>query len=306
MLSVFLLYALFASVFTVSKEALEYTSPLFLVGARMILAGLFMLGYQALKKPGSLVLNRESIKRVCLLGFFNIYVTNALELWGLKYLTSFKTCFLYSLSPFLSALFSYIFLEERMSRRKWLGLIVGFIGFIPILSSQEGSAEALSGHFWLFSWPEIAVIGAVITSVWGWILLKQLVHNDGCPPFVANGYSMIIGGIFASINSLAVESWNPIPVRNWPIFLECTLFLIVISNIVCYNLYGTLLRRFSATFMSFAGLSTPLFTALFGWLFHHEVVTFDFFISLFIVFIGLFVFYSEELKDTRYTIDQKT
>ena len=40
----FVLYALFASVFTVAKGALEYASPFFLVGSRMMAAGALMLG----------------------------------------------------------------------------------------------------------------------------------------------------------------------------------------------------------------------------------------------------------------------
>jgi len=42
---VVLLYALFASVFTVSKTGLQYTQPLFLVGSRMVLAGVLLLVY---------------------------------------------------------------------------------------------------------------------------------------------------------------------------------------------------------------------------------------------------------------------
>ncbi len=299
MILVFLLYALFASVFTVAKEALEYSSPFFLVGSRMLFAGTIMLVYQAIQDPTKLRLTSTGWRKAFLLGFFNIYITNVLELWGLQYLTSFKTCFLYSLSPFLSALFSYFLLNERMTKIKWVGLLIGFGGFLPILITQDGSQEALQSHFWFFSWPEIAVIGAVVSSVWGWILLKQLVHGDGCSPIVANGYSMFLGGAFATLHSYITDGWSPLPVTNWSIFIKCTLFLIVISNIVSYNLYGYLLKRFSATFMSFAGLSTPLFTALFGWLFHGEIVTVDFFVSLAIVSLGLFLFYLEELRENK-------
>lgn len=48
--------------------------------------------------------------------------------------------------------------------------------------------------------------------------------------------------------------------------------------------------------MSFAGLTTPIFTAIFGWFFLDEVVTWSFYLSLILVFIGLFLFDQEELK----------
>ena len=113
---------------------------------------------------------------------------------------------------------------------------------------------------------KLAVIGAAIASVYGWILLKQLINDDGYSPVSANGLSMLIGGSLALGHSLLTENWNPTPIHG-PIlpFLECTIFLIIVSNCIAYNLYGHLLKRFSATFMSFAGLTTPLFSALFGW-----------------------------------------
>lgn len=295
MLLVFLLYALFAAVFTVLKGALEYADPFFLVGSRMTLAGIFMLGYALYKYKTALYLSKNSIIRVVLLGIFNIYLTNVLEVWGLKYLSSFKTCFLYSLSPFLTAFMSYLMLHEKLSIRKWFGLIIGFIGFWPMLEIHSHT-DVLPVQLGVFSLAELSVLGAVLFSVIGWILLKQLVHGNGCPPLVANGYSMLLGGSLSLLQSAFVESWHPLPVSEYSIWIKSTLFLIIVSNITCYNLYGKLLKKFSPTFMAFAGLSTPLFTALFGWIFHGEIVTIWFFISLTIVFIGLLIFYLEEIK----------
>ncbi len=296
MFYVVLLYALFASVFTASKQALEYAPPVFLVGARMMLAAVFMLGFSYFIQKKPISIKSGSIKRLFGLALFNIYLTNIFEFWGLQYLTSFKTCFIYSLSPFLSALLSYFIFSEAMTKRKWTGLIVGFLGFIPILLSKT-SQEELAGDFLIFSWAELAVIGAAIASVYGWILLKQLINDDGYSPVSANGLSMFIGGSLALAHSLFTEDWNPTPIHG-PIlpFLECTIFLIIVSNCIAYNLYGYLLKRFSATFMSFAGLTTPLFSALFGWIFHSEVPTVSFYISFFIVFSGLYLFYQEELS----------
>src|SRR5262249_4027126 len=158
------------------------------------------------------------------------------------FLTSYKTCFIYSLSPFFAALISYFLLAEKMSARKWGGLLIGFVGFLPILLN-ETPEEQLGGQFLLFSWPEIAVMGAALSSVYGWILLEQLVSQHQCSPVIANGLSMLIGGACALIHSLCVEEWQPLPMTNVSLFLESALALIVISNLICYNLYGHLLKR---------------------------------------------------------------
>jgi drug/metabolite transporter (DMT)-like permease len=295
MIFVFALYALFASVFTIAKTGLDYSQPFFLVGSRMFLAGMIMLAYQFFFKRSEFVFKKESFWRVFRLAAFNIYLTNVFEFWGLKYLTSFKTCFIYSLSPFVSALLSYYMFSEKMNGKKWLGLLVGFGGFIPILLSHTSSEEAAGSLFYL-SFPEIAVMIAAVCSVYGWILLRQLVKDDGYSPFMANGLSMLIGGAFALGHSMCVETWNPLPVTEYVPFAECALALIMISNLICYNLYGWLLKRYSATFMSFAGFTTPLFTAIFGWFYLGEVVTLPFYVSAAVVFSGLLIFNQEELK----------
>jgi len=298
MILVLFLYALFASVFTIAKEGLDYTAPFFLVGSRMFVAGALMIGFQCWKNPSALRLKKEDWKGLVLLGMLNIYLTNVFEFWGLQYLTSFKTCFFYSLSPFISALFSYFILSEKLSWKKWLGLAVGFTGFIPILLIQ-GEGEAFAGEFWIFSWAELAVLSAATCSVFGWILLRKLVNRSKIPFFVANGYSMVIGGAFALFHSFCVESWNPIPTTDIYMFLKAFLLLILISNLVCYNLYGHLLKKFSATFMTFAGLVTPIFTALFGYFFLQETVSIEFFYAIGVVLLGLTIFYYEELRAER-------
>ncbi len=297
MFNIFLLYALFASVFTISKTALDHSQPIFLVGSRMMIAGLILIGYQVIVNKEKFTYDRTTWSRIFQLAFLNIYLTNVLEFWGLRYLTSFKTCFIYSLSPFLSAFFCYLLFKDTITKKKWLGLLIGFTGFAPILLNHT-PGEEVGGHLSFFSWAELAVVGATICSVYGWILLKRLVIDHQLSPLSANGFSMIIGGGIALIHSLLSENWNPIPVSNFSIYLECTLALVIISNLICYNLYGYLLKRYSAPFISFAGLTTPIFAAFFGWIFLSETVTWPFFMSLPLVSLGLLVFDQDELKGT--------
>jgi len=73
--------------------------------------------------------------------------------------------------------------------------------------------------------------------------------------------------------------------------------LILIGNIICYNLYGKLLHRYSATTLSFFGCTTPLFAALFGWFWLREEVSPWFYVTALLVGVGLYIFYQEELKE---------
>ena len=294
---VIILFALFASLFTLQKETLNFAAPFFLVGFRMSLAGILLLLYAKLTNKTS----KFKLKHLKILGaltLFQIYLANVCEIWSLKYMSSSKACLFFSLSPFLSALIAFIILKETISKKKWLGMIIGFLGLIPILFSQS-QQEFISGNILIFSYAELVLLIAIIASVYGWIILKQVLQDLNYSTIFANGISMFFGGMVALIHSfLAGENWDPIPVNNMYKFLSLSVLMCIISNIICYNLYGILLKRFTATFMSFAGLITPLFASLFGFFFLQESISWHYFASMGFFTIGLAIFHQEEIKST--------
>lgn len=294
---VILLFALFASLFTLSKTALEFAEPFFLIGSRMTCAGIFLLAHQFFFNRPFFKIKLNHILPLLMLGLVSIYITNIAEIWGIQYMSSAKACLIYSLSPFIAALFAYWMLREKLTGKKWLGLCIGFLGLSPILFTHSSSTE-LAKDLLLISWPEIALITAVFASVYGWILLKKIINDFHYSPMMANGVSMLVGGLLALSHSyLCGENWTPFPVveGKYGAFIECTFWMMLISNVICYNLYGYLLKRFSATFMSLAGLITPLFASLFGWYFLNETISWHFFASMGLFSIGLVIFYQEEL-----------
>lgn len=291
------MYATWSTVFSLGKWTLESCPPLFLTASRMLLAGILLTGFLALTKRSAFKLTKRQLISLALLGLFSIYLTNAFEFWSLQHMTAAKTCFFYSLCPFFSAFFSYLHFGEKMNQRKWIGMAIGFAGFIPVLASQKGADELLSSFSYL-SWPEISMLAAAICTSYGWILLRLLVKGESTSPLMANGVSMLIGGSLALIHSLLVDTWAPIPVlyENIPSFLQGTLLMTLVSNVICYNLYGMILKRYTATFVSFMGLLSPIFASLSSWILLGEQPSLIIFASTGIVSIGLWLIYSAELS----------
>jgi drug/metabolite transporter (DMT)-like permease len=283
--------------FSFAKVALQYSPPIFLTGARMAIAGVILIVYLLITKRSAFKMRPVQWVSMALLGFFSIYLTNILEFWALQYLTAAKACFIYSLAPFFAAFFSYLHFGEKMNGRKWIGLSLGLVSMIPVISLQTGS-EGLWSAFSFFSWPSLAMVGAALASVYGWVLLRLVVKDNGVSPLMANGSSMLIGAAMAFIHSLFVESWTPIPVASGSLvpFLGWTLLMAFVSNIICYNLYGMLLKKFTATFLSFVGLLSPLFASMHGWIFLGEAPSWLIFLSTAIVSLGLWIVYAAELK----------
>lgn len=295
---VLLLCILYGSIFTIGKVALEYAPPLFITGSRMLLAATLLLLYQFSFHRRSFIFKKEHFWPTVIMGISSIYLTNALEFWGLQFMESGKACFIYGFSPIATALLSYLWFAEKITTLKWIGLTLGLLGFIPILITQAGNMEDLSGKIGFFSYAELALLGAAVTNAIGWMTMRVVVKNRGYSPVMANATSMSMGGMLALIHSFLVENWSPIPVEFanlWP-FLESFLLLTLISNIICYNLNSYLLRHFTATYLSFAGLSQPIFAAMFGYIFLYEVMSPYFWISFVMVSFGLYIYYQQELR----------
>ncbi|MCP5470153.1 MAG: EamA family transporter [Chlamydiales bacterium] len=281
MLLVIVMYALFGSVFTVGKYTLQFVDPYFLTGVRMLIAGGILLPFCRQKKFKHFWL-------ILGLGVFNVFITNAFEFWALQYMISSKAALIYSLSPFFSILLSYLFYKEKMSAGKWVGLCIGLLGFIPLFLNPS-AARALS-------LPDLAVAISAFTAVVGWLCMKQIMHKHGYSFLTANMYSFFIGGVLSLLCSPFLDPWDPLPLHAWKPMLLGVLYISIIHNVICYNIYGYCIRRFSVSFMMFAGFTNPLFAALWGKIFLKETVDWSFFVSLAVIIFGIYLYSRQELK----------
>lgn len=299
MMLVAFLYMIIASSFTIGKLALQYLQPLFFVGIRMVISGLLLLGYLYLFRRSSFKIRKEHYKYFLSIILFHIFIAYVSEFWALQHMNSSKVCLFYNLSPLLAALFSYFWFSERMTMKKWVGLGIGFLSFVPILlCGGSGAGESGEGMFFL---PEIAMFISVVSSTYAWIVVRKL-GQEGYSMFMINGVGMLGGGLLALTTSFFVEGMPTLKFLSGSYatdFMMASFYvglLILLSNVIFYNLYGYLLRRYTVTFISFAGFLTPFFAALYGWIVLGERVGSSFFITLGVVSVGLYLFYQEELR----------
>jgi len=295
-----LLYALFSSSFALGKMLLNYTSPIFLAGIRMSLGGLILLAYQYFFAHKNFCFKRKHMKYYVQLILFGIYITYILRFWALDYMPSSKVCILYNIAPFLSALYSYYFFSEKMTGKQWFALLLGFFGMIPVLLTTS-TGEINIGEIAFLSWPELAVLISVATHSYSWIIMRKLIRDKSYSPMMVNGISMSAGGLLALATAFLFQGIGPVIQIGSHIvpFAGLLAATVLIGNIVCYNLYGYLLKKYSVTFLSFAGFMGPLFGALYGWLFLNEKIGWHFFLSCAIVFVALYLFYQDELDPKR-------
>jgi len=214
--------------------------------------------------------------------------------YGAMYASPVTICFLYASAPFLTAVLLYFYEGIVLTKAKILGLVIGFVGLVPILFKTTTTNHIdllVSDKSWLGN---LLVLGSMIFFCWGWILFKELIHSCSHSVQLLNGIAMIIGGV-VSTGFVAVMYGNKVfelPVSdNFAMLIS----LFVISSLLTYSLYAYLLQHFSPTFISFAGFLEPAFALLYGFIwFGYSVKSTDI-MSFIILFLGLYIFYRQEL-----------
>lgn len=293
MLLIFILYALFASSFVISKKMLAYTSPIFLVALRMLIGGSILIAYQLFYKKEKIRITTSDLKYYALMGICGIYISYTMRYWSLAFMTTSKAYFLYKSAPFFTALLSYYLLRERLSGIQWLSIAIGFIGLLPILIDPYAPLENCFDSISRISIPELIIILSIIALCLSKVILRKFLRIQTVAIATINGITMLIGGFFALLTALLIETPSyhmPLPFFGW------LALSIVISNIICYNLYAYLLKKYTATFLSLAGFSSIFFAVFYGWLLFGETITAYYCASALIVGIALLLFYREESK----------
>ncbi len=286
--------ALYASTYSIGKILLADIPPIYLNSVRMTVAGVLLLGYQyCFHRSRFFIHSKQAFFYILIIAFFNIFLSYVLEFWALQYIPSVKVTFLYTTAPFVTPFFSYLFFSERMTFKKWIGLIIGFIGVIPALL-YSGDQQKTLGMIGIVSLPDLAVIAGVIVYCFGWIFVRRLVRLYHYAPITINGWAMLIGGMFSWVAALALEHWRPI--EEPASFLWWFLLLIILGNLISNTIYTTLFKYYTVTFISFTSLTIPLFAAVYGYFLLGEKITPPLILSMAIVSIGLYMFYQEELR----------
>jgi drug/metabolite transporter (DMT)-like permease len=289
MLSILLLYAISASTFVIGKLLLTYSSPIFLTGLRTVVAGLAYLIY--LKATSQF----DSIKKYlfsCLqIALFSFYLSNIFKFWALKHLTSKTAATISTFEPFFAVLFSYYLCSEKMTLKKWLGLLLCISGSL-VFTLENPFRIANVYNVSTFGLAEAILLLAIAFSSYGAIFMRQLIRTSNCSVALVNGISMLSAGILAITTSVTLED----PVHSITSFNQVIPFflllgtMVIISNIVAYSLYGNLLKKYSAVLISSASLLRPFFVAVYS-----GAITYNLLLSSCIILLGLFLLYREEV-----------
>lgn len=299
MILVILMHAALALIFPIGRAVVQICGPAFFTGSRMLVGGVVLLIYQWGWDDQSKRLYYRALWLIVAFALTAIFITNVCEYWALQFLPAAKTAFFYSLSPFAAAIFSYFFFHEKMTFTKFLGMGIGFLGFSYMIIRTEPGELPPEGVPLISIAEIVAVIGA-ITSALGWIIMRKKIIRKKCTPLEVLTYGMILGSIPCFVTSWFIENWAPIPIvdiqQNGIYVLGYLIVSVIFCSLIGYLLYIHLLKQYTVTLLSFVGFIEPLCSAVYSWVWLGEPITAHFLIAAAVVFVGLYIFYMEELK----------
>lgn len=265
--------------FAVAKVALADCPPLMLLMTRFLLAGLIMLGLAALK-PGEIKLTKRDLLAFAAIGIANNAMYLGFGYVGLRTVSAGLGTLVVSANPVLTAVLAAVFLSERLTLQKIVGLVlgVGGVGFIVAHRlSTGGGQDSATGLIFTFC--------ALLSIVAGTILYKKLAPQGGM--LIGNAVQNLAGGLMLIPFAFSFESVSEIvPTGRLLVSLA---YLTLLGSLVGYLLWQHLIRVMGATAASSYHFLMPPLGVLFGWLLIGERVTLADILGIVPVALGIYL-----------------
>jgi drug/metabolite transporter (DMT)-like permease len=213
----------------------EIGKQMLFAGYRFFLAGILLFVFFTLLKK-NLKLRMTDTKELITIGFFQTFVQYVLFYIGLSMITGIQGSIIAGTTSFFQMVLAFfIFKEKLFSRRKIIGLSIGFLGVIFANLSKGAYVPN-------FGLGDVLLLSAMMCSAYGNILAKQ--GSNRMDVGYLTTYQMIFGSIgllFIGLIKAGVQSIHfdglTFLVLLYLSFLSATGFLLW-NNVMKYNEVG--------------------------------------------------------------------
>ncbi|NUB90619.1 DMT family transporter [Haloterrigena sp. SYSU A558-1] len=290
-----LLALLWGTIFPAAEIGLSTFPPLLLMALRFDVASLLMIGYVVLRSEDWRPRSRGDVLAIVAGGVLWTVIGNGVWYIGQALTTSVFSGIMTSLVPVLTAGFSWVLLpKERLRPLSIAGLGIGFVGVLVMLvpSGTIAFTEGLLGKAILFG----GAGGVALASV----LIRYA--DMSLSSSVQTAWSAALGAVLLHVLSpLFGETWS----GEVPLIAGVAVaYLGVISTVVAYLLYFSLLQRRPSFEVTLVMYVSPVVAAITGWLLFGEPITFPMVGGFLLVVAGFSLMKREEIRTelTRYGI----
>jgi drug/metabolite transporter (DMT)-like permease len=249
------IYLVWGVSYAVGRIMATELPPLLAAGARFCFSGVLLtllVYYSGLSLP-TRARDWRLAGAAALLG---IVISNGLNITALRHVASNQVALVSASSAFWIAwLGMYGRYPSPVSKRTWLGLLVGFVGVSILVSAHGFGAHAR------FGW-QLLVLGSALA----WALATAAIRESqpDCDPLAFTASYLLIGGGSLALLGLvggdaARWSWSPSG-------LAAMVFLAIFSSTLAFLAYTYLLRHEAPARIGTYAYVNPLVAVFTGWL----------------------------------------
>ncbi len=277
LLLLFILGLLWGSSPLFIKVAVADIPAFTLVAGRLTAATITLLAILRLRKL-SLPRDRQLWGNYAVLGLFNTALPYLLIAWGTKQLASGLAALVQASLPIFTVILAqFLTDDEKITKAKSAGILMGFIGvgLLMLPDLQRGATANVLGI--------LGIAGACVCYSISIIYARNRLQKQ--PPLVSAIGQLGTGAIFMLPASLLLNrpfSISP-SLPAWGSWIAMTL----LGTVVAYLIYFTLLQRTSATFTAMVTYIVPINGMILGSAVLHETLSAVMLVSLALIFTGV-------------------
>lgn len=251
-------------------------APLPLTALRGLMGGGLLALWVLWRGPPILPKGREW-RDWAVLGLLQGLIPNTLTAYALSQIAAGLTSMLQATTPLMVAVLAhFLFADERLSRRRLCGVLVGFAGMAVLIGPSGESLQ--SGSFW----GALAMIATAVSYALGSLYVRSIPVAE--PARLALG-QQAFSGIPATLAVLAF--FGPQAFAAVPEHLLALTALGIFATALPIVLFMNILRRAGPTLGSMNGYLIPVWTVLLGFLILGETTTPHEIVGGVIVFLGV-------------------
>ncbi len=217
----------------------------------------------------------KGIRDLLILGVVNTVFPFVLITWGEKSIESSLAAILQGTAAlFTMVVAHFVFADERMTLRKIVGLIIGFLGVV-ILASRSAEGEVVASDATLHLLGQLAIVAASFCYALGGTYSRKAIQNR-IEPIIAAAGAMTVTAIISGILTYAAPLLGgptPTPLGALtPRVAGAMLVLGLVNTFVAYIIFYALIPALGAARTSMVTYVIPAVGLLLGAIFLGEAV----------------------------------
>ncbi|WP_322907018.1 DMT family transporter [Paenibacillus campi] len=270
-----MLAALWGASFLFMRVAVPVLGPIVLIDLRVLIAAIALLLYAGLLRQRPRL--RHRWRAYLLLGACNAAIPFCLIAAAELSMTASLAAILNSMTPLFAAIIASIWLKEKLTLQKALGLLLGIAG-VTVLMSWNMQHEAANANHWGAVWMSL---GAALFYGIGGIYSAQAFREEQ-PLNLAIGQQLA-----AALLLLPFALFHlPTALPNAAV-IGSVLALAVLSTALGYLLYFRLILNVGAVRTVSVTFLVPIFGIVWGWMFLSEALSVGMLLGLSIILLGV-------------------